>query len=313
MDMWLERRLRRVAAGQHGVICRSQLLAADVTDHEISWRIDIGRLEVMHPGVYYLDSTPATWKTELLAATMAAGPDAFASHRSAGVLWAMDAIYGKVIEVTVPYGESPEPAGVLLHRTRRRNPATQVDAIPTSTPERTLMDLASFLPDRVVWKAARSAVHRGTTTVSRMDRAVGVYGGRGVGGTRRMRRVIRLVSDDKSGSAAEIDLKDIVVNAEVPSSTQQLRVQLPDGSNVYPDFTWPDRLRIVEVDGFGAHGTPEQLESDLHRQNQLMDLGWEIRRFTATDIRNEPDRVRTEIIRFVNRPFREDLSRRSRD
>jgi hypothetical protein len=311
--MWEEGEVRVVAARQYGLVNRRQLLRMEVTDEEISWRIAIGRLEILHPGVYYLDCTPLTWKTEVLAAVMAAGPDAIASHRCAGVLWEMDAIYGRMIEVTVPYSESPEPKGVVLHRTRRPNPRAELAEIPVSPPEKALLDMAANLPDRTLWKAARSAVHRGTTNIRRMDEAIGIYGGRGVGGTRRMRRIIQLVADDKSGSPAEIDLKDMVFNAPVPIPVQQLRVPLPSRENAYPDFSWPDRMRIVEVDGFGAHGSPEQQQRDLRRQNQLLDLGWEIRRFTATEVRDEPERVRAELIRFVNKPFREDLSVQSTD
>jgi very-short-patch-repair endonuclease len=35
-----------------------------------------------------------------------------------------------------------------------------------------------------------------------------------------------------------------------------------------------------------------------------MALGWEIRRFTAKDIRDNPSEVLAEIVRFVNKPFR---------
>ena len=279
-----------------------------VTDEEIAWRIAGGRLEQVHPGVYYLDCVPATWKTEVLAAVMAAGPDALASHKCAAVLWGLDAIYGRMIEITVPYLDTPEPLGVILHRTRRPNPSTEFDAIPISPPEKALLDMAAKLPDRTLWKAARSAVHRGITTLDRIDMAVAVYGGRGVGGTRRMRRVIGLVADDESGSVAEIDFSEIVFDAPVPAPIAQLRIPLLDGSNAYPDFAWPDRKRIVEVDGFEAHGTPEQLQHDLRRQNQLLDLGWEIRRFTATEVRQEPRRVRDELVVFVNKPFCEGLS-----
>ena len=122
-------------------------------------------------------------------------------------------------------------------------------------------------------------------------------------GTRKCRRVFAFVADDQSGSVAEIDLKHIVLDAPVPTPIQQLRIKLPDLTNAYPDFAWPDRMRIVEADGFEAHGTPEQLQHDLRRQNQLMELGWEIRRFTATEIREEPERVRWESVRFVSRPF----------
>ncbi len=42
---------------------------------------------------------------------------------------------------------------------------------------------------------------------------------------------------------------------------------------------------------------------DLARQNLLMDLGWEIRRFPAQRIRDHPDEVRREVVAFVNAPF----------
>jgi len=262
-------------------------------------------MEQPHPGVYYLDAVVTTWKTEVLAATLAAGSSALVSHRTAAVLYRLDAVYGRMIEVTVPYRESPEPEGAILHRTRRPNPAAILDGMPMTPPERTLLDIAPILPERALEKATRSSVRDGLTTPEKLDLAIGIHGGRGVAGTRKLRRVVQVVSEDASGSVAEIDVKHFVMDAPVPAPVQQLRIRLPDGSNAYPDFAWPDRMRIVEADGFEAHGTPEQLQVDLRRQNQLMELGWEIRRFTATEIREEPERVCAAIIRFINKPFRE--------
>lgn len=304
--MWIEGKIREAATAQHGLTNRSQLIRLGATDHEIGWRLAAGRIVQPHPGVYYLDCTPRSWRTEVLSAVMAAGPKALASHRTAAILWGFDAIYGRMIEVTVPFNGEPDPAGVIVHRTRRINPGTVLDGIPLTLPEKALMDIAPFVGERVQMKATRSAVRQGITTVERLDAAVALYGGRGVAGTRMMRRVIRAVAHDQSGSVSEVDLKYIVMDASVAKPIQQLRIGLPNGDNSYPDFAWPDRRRIVEVDGFGAHSTPEQLQHDLSRQNQLMDLGWEIRRFTATDIRERPDEVRFEITRFVNKPFRAD-------
>jgi hypothetical protein len=304
--MWDDRTIRDSAGSQHGLISRSELIGAGATDREIRWRIGTGRIDIVHPGVYYLDSTRATWKTDVLGGVMAAGPDALASHRTAAILYEFDAIYGRVIEVTVPYSESPSPEGAILHRTRRLNPASVLDAIPIVSPEKALLDIAWIVPLRTLEKALRSAVSKGVTTCEKVDQAIGMFGGRGVKGTRKLRLAVRIVAQDQSGSVAEIDLKHIVEEAPVPPAIQQLKVRLTTSENAYPDFAWPDRMRIVEVDGFGAHGTPEQLQSDLRRQNLLMELGWEIRRFTATEIREEPDRVRADVIRFVNRPFRED-------
>lgn len=301
--MWEESAIRSIAAMQHGLVSRDQLQLVGITDNDVSRRVQDARLERIYAGVYYVDSIQPTWRGRVLAAVMAAGPDAVASHRTAGVLWELDAVYGHVIEITVPVEEAPEPDGVILHRTRRSAESVMLHRIPVSPIERTLLDLAAIIPLRTLIKAVRSAVRKSLTTVEGLDVAVKTHGGRGVTGTRKMRTAVRYVDDDQSGSVAEIDLKEIVLGSHIPRPIQQLEITLPDRSHAYPDFSWPDRMRIVEADGFEAHGTPEALRVDLIRQNALMDLGWEIRRFSATEIREHPDEVRAEIIRFVNKPF----------
>lgn len=301
--MWAESVIRDEARGSHGLLTRAQLVELGVSPHEIGNRIERGRLEQVHPGVYYLDAITPTWHTEVLAAVMAAGPGALASHRTAARLWQFDAIFGRVIELTVPFNEEPDPDGVIVHRTRRTNSEAEIEGIPVTSPSKTLLDLAWMMPLRTMQKAARSAVRLRLTTPDEMDETVRLYGGRGVAGTREYRKVIGFVADDLSGSVAEVDLVQIALDAPMPTPVQQFRVRLPDGTNAYLDVAWPDRMRLVEADGFEAHGTPEQMQQDLTRQNHLMEMGWEIRRFTATEIREEPERVRWEIVRFVNKPF----------
>jgi hypothetical protein len=234
--MWDEGRVRAIAAEQHALVYRSQVMAVGVTDHEIRRRLASGRMQQRHPGVYFLDCVAATWKTEVLAAVLASGPGAVASHRTAAVLWGFDAVYGRMIEVTVPWNEEPEPEGVILHRTRRPNPGVTLEEIPIASPERALMQVAAMLPERTLQKAARSVVRKGLSTVRKLDEGIAIYGGRGVAGTRAMRRVVGWVADDKSGSVAEIDLKHIVLDAPVPPPIQQMKVKLPSGDNVHLDL-----------------------------------------------------------------------------
>lgn len=278
------------------------MLQLGATDHLIRHGLTSGRWTEVHPGVYYLNVTPITWRTEVLAAVLAAGPDALASHRTAAVLYGLDGIYGKIIELTVPWTELPVPNGVIVHRTRRQLPKSVIDRIRVTTAERMLMDLASVVGDRTLEKATASAIHKGIVTFASMDQAIAVYGGRGVVGTKRMRRVLRLVDQDRSGSPSEVDVVRLVREAPVPHPICQLRIELPSGSNAYPDYTWPDRMRIVEIDGFDSHSTPDQQEHDLDRQNQLMELGWEIRRFSARQVRRDPAGFVRELVRFVNAP-----------
>ncbi|HEX6286249.1 MAG TPA: hypothetical protein VFZ80_02100 [Acidimicrobiia bacterium] len=256
----------------------------------------------MRRGVWYLNVTPATWRTEVLAATLTSGRHAVASHRTAGAIYQLDGIYGRILEVTVPYSNQPAPPGVILHRTRRSIAPTSFESLIVTSPARTLLDLAAFLPDRVLEKAMASAFRKRLTTPDEFDSTIGRLGGRGVGGTRRARRVLRAVANDLSGSVAEVDLAQLIRDAPIPSPVQQLRVELPGGRHAYPDFAWPDRMRIAEVDGLETHASQDQLASDLDRQNQLLDLGWEIRRWPAQTVRREPQRVIGELTRFVLAP-----------
>ena len=299
----MENDIVSVAAGQHGLITRRDARDLGATDHEIRWRLNVGRMEEPHPGVYYLNCTPATTRTRILSAVMAAGPDAVASHRTAGLLHGFDGIFGNPIDVTVPYSESPEPEGVILHRTRRPLDPVIVDMIPVTSVERTVLDLARIFGDRSIERVTASALRKKVTTPERLDAFIGLRGGRGVGGTRRLRRVLGLVADDMSGSVAEVDMRRLLLEAPIPSPIQQLQIRLPNGSHAYPDFAWPDRMRLAEVDGLDAHASPEQLTHDLDRQNQLMELGWEVRRFPAQMVRRDPLRVVTEITRFVMAPI----------
>lgn len=298
--MWDEALIRGHARDRHGLVGRPWLLQNGATDHEIKRRLASGRLEELHPGVYYLDAATATWRTTLLAGVLAAGPDAAASHRSAAVLWGLDGVYGRMIEVTVPFNEEPEPHRVILHRSRRGVQPVIHAGIPVTSVERTLLDLAALLPGATLERATASATRLNVATLDSIDACIARYGGRGVKGTRKLRSVLRLVENDHSGSVSEVDVAQLIRDAPIPDPVQQLRIHLPKGRNAYPDFTWQDLLKIVEIDGFGSHSTPEQQEHDLERQNALLDLGYEIRRFSARDVRRHPQKVIAEIVRFVS-------------
>ncbi|MDP9143434.1 MAG: DUF559 domain-containing protein [Actinomycetota bacterium] len=230
---------------------------------------------------------------------MAAGPHALASHRTAAVLWGLDGISGQMIEATVPYSKLPMPSGVIIHRTRRQLPAAVVDGIPITKVERTLLDLAANLPPIILEKALMSAVHLRLTTPDMIAQCLTEDGGRGVKGTKNLRRTLGFVDDGITGSPAEVDVMRLVRVAAIPAPDCQFEIEFPDGAKAYPDFAWPHLAKCIEIDGFDAHGSPEALERDLERQNKLLELGWEMRRFSARRVRRNPDGVLAEIVRFV--------------
>jgi hypothetical protein len=68
--MWEESVLRVIVAEQHGLIAPDQLQLVGITDNDLRRRLQDARLELVNPGVYYLDSIPPTWRSRVLAAVI---------------------------------------------------------------------------------------------------------------------------------------------------------------------------------------------------------------------------------------------------
>jgi very-short-patch-repair endonuclease len=54
------------------------------------------------------------------------------------------------------------------------------------------------------------------------------------------------------------------------------------------DFFWPEQALIVEVDGYGAHGSRSAFELDRDRDAQLAVLGLMVVRFTWRQLTERP-------------------------
>lgn len=102
----------------------------------------------MQPAVYRVAGAPVTWEQRVLAAVLAAGPGAAASHRTAAVLWGL--LSAGVIEIVVPRGRTPDLRGVIVHQTRDPIVTATRRGIPVTTPMRTLVDLGAVVPGAVV-------------------------------------------------------------------------------------------------------------------------------------------------------------------
>src|ERR1051326_2205207 len=90
---------QRVAAQQHGLVSRSQLLAAGLLEGAIWRRLVRHELEQVLPGVYRVPGSPATWLQSLMGVCLWAGNGASASHRAAAALWDIDGFPEGPLEV----------------------------------------------------------------------------------------------------------------------------------------------------------------------------------------------------------------------
>lgn len=282
------------------LVDRAGVMEAGGSDAMIAVRAANGWWTPLQAGVYRIGPPTGEWLERLKAALLACGPKAVISHRAAFVLWGLDGIDSRVVEVTVPYGNRPIPGGVIRHRTRRRIPVATIRGLPVTTVERTLLDVAPQVPQAVLSKGVDSALRLAVTDPLAIARIIHEQGGPGVRGVRRLERVlVDLECTGPTGSPAEVELLDAIRVSGLPTPVLQWEVVTPSGRRYRVDFGWPDRGKGVEVDGLDAHSGPERLDQDLARQNDLFDAGVELRRFTARSIRNDLEGVVAAIARFL--------------
>jgi very-short-patch-repair endonuclease len=211
----------------------------------------------------------------------------------------MDGIGSAPIEVTMPFGNFGTPHGAIVHRTRRATKPAEVRGIPVSGPERTLLECCRYLGALTIGKALDSAIRLDLTTVDRVLLMLANEGGRGVMGTRRLRGVLAQREHDTStDSGSEFELLYHMQKGMLPRPELGFELFPASGRRV-PDFIWPDLGKSVEVDGIDAHDSADKLDDDLVRQNELMDLGLEIRRFSARQVRRDPEGVVEQIRQFL--------------
>src|SRR2546423_11940748 len=156
--------IARLAARQHGVVARWQLLAGRLGRRAIDHRVERGRLHEVHRGVYAVGHQALSQRGRWMAAVLAAGPGAVLSHRAASGLWGVRR--SNALEITAP-GRRRRPGIVTHEALLPRDEVTTRAGIPVTTISRTIFDLAAVASFHDVEAAANQAhYHRLTDTLS---------------------------------------------------------------------------------------------------------------------------------------------------
>jgi very-short-patch-repair endonuclease len=268
-----EERVARLAAGQHGLVTRAQLRAAGLSAQAVDRRVASGRLRPAHRGVYQVGPLAGPRAVEL-AAVLAMGRDARASHESAAWLWGV--VPGRdasspVDLVVVGRGATSRP-GIRLHRVRRL-PADEravVERVPVTSVPRTLLDLATRVGRRDLEQAIERAERERLATLDDLTKLVARYPHRP--GT----PAVRALLDDQ----AEPALTESQAEEEFLRLSREAELPAPKvGAAAGPyrlDFYWPDHGIAVEVDGFRHHGVRPRFEGDRQRTARLAAMGIQV-------------------------------------
>jgi very-short-patch-repair endonuclease/predicted transcriptional regulator of viral defense system len=287
-----------VAAKQHGVVTRAQLVEAGVPAHAIDYRVGRRRLHRLYRGVYRVGTMEANYEKET-AAVLACGEAAVLSHRSAAGLWKMLPLPSAQVpvEVTILRGcRTPGPS-VRVHRFCHLDPAetTRFEGIPVTVPARTLLDLAGSVNDRRIEQALAAALREHLTDRDQIRELLARYPRRS--GAPLLRA---LVDRDRepafTRSEAEARFLKLARKARLQGPQVNARV-----SGYEVDFLWQRQRLIVEIDGFAFHSSPGAFERDRRRDAVLTGAGFRVVRVTWRQVTKEPEALLVSLARALAR------------
>ena len=299
-----DRRIAALAAAQHGLITRAQLLGIGLSASAVTRRLSGGRLHAVHRGVYAVGHPLLTRRGRDLAAVLACGPRAVLSHRSAGALWGLVAWSG-ARHVTAPRSRGPVP-GVVVHRTRRPVAAEMAirDGVPCTTWARTLLDLSGDLPVHRLVRALEAAALAGLYDHAELASVLARAAGR-PGAGRLREAVARGHHLTPSGTRSALEEAFLALIRSAPRPLPEPR------TNAWPtlrgepgfevDVLWESERVVVELDGRRYHELEGARQRDRARDTALARSGYRVIRLTWADVTRRPGATLRRVERTLGR------------
>jgi very-short-patch-repair endonuclease len=280
------RAVLRLAAEQHGVVTRAQLLELGLNSRAIEYRLQRGRLHRVHRGVYAVGRPELTRLGVLIAAVLSCGPGAALSHEQAGEVLGIRKRRGGPVEVTVPSGGMRSRPGLRVHRRAlAAGDVVQRHGLPVTSVVRTLLDLAPRLSLAQLEAAVNEADKLDLVDPDRLRVALAERPGQE--GVAALRGLLDRQTLTLTDTELERRFLPIVRRAGLPRPATQRRV-----NDFRVDFFWPELGLVVETDGLRYHRTPGQQARDRLRDQTHSAAGLTPLRFTHAQVLYEAGHVR---------------------
>lgn len=268
-----------------------------LTPGAIKHRIIRGDLVRVFHGVYAVGRAGLGRRGRWLAAVLTCGDGAVLSHVSAARHWGLLTADQARLDVSVPSPRkvSARP-GLRIHHTRLHSHDTTIrEAIPVTTPMRTLLDIASAAPRHLDDAFDCSLEHRlydHTKLTALLDRSTGRSG------LRALRDRASEAPDEAPilRSHLERQFRRLCRAHSIPPPATNVLVE-----GIEVDAYWPQARLVVELDGFAYHRDRETFERDRARDRRLLLAGHRVMRLTADDLTHRAARVAKEVLAALAR------------
>lgn len=275
-----------LAAQQAGYLSRQQIDEHGLTAAAVKWRVKAGTLRVVRKGLFRVDGIGGNYRA-LIRGAMAILPDPTVSHESAAEIHGIPFVPRRRSVVTVHQRTTHDFPGVQVHRSLDmiEEHRQLVDSIWTTTPARTLNDLAAVLHPQALRNAMDDSLASQLVSIGEVQRVFDQVARRGRAGCGEMRKVLNERIGSELVSASRLERLGMKVFALGGLPTPIWQYPAPWDHEKRIDFAWPQLCVACECDSRRWHTRVEDFQRDRDRDNLSLVHGWRVFRFTWDDFR----------------------------
>jgi hypothetical protein len=293
-----------LAAAQGGAFARWQLVAHGADDKIIERRCTAGLWVRVRPGVFVLPGLPPADATALWVAWLAVGPHASRSHECAADHWTLQPVVRHRHVFTTTHGDHHHLQGITVHQLRDLLPHHLVvaDGMPTTTPARTVVDLAAIVSFERLKRIVENGVNDHIVTDHEVGAVLQEVARPGKWGVRRLTRVLamRAPGDPVPDSVLERLLLHALRSVGLPDPVPQYPHPGREIGTGWVDYAYPDARLILEADGRRWHQRIADLKRDNARDKAASRAGWLTMRFMHEELTADPDEQGRSVIEALS-------------
>ncbi|WP_460364210.1 endonuclease domain-containing protein [Actinocorallia lasiicapitis] len=264
------------------------------------------RFRRLHHDVYVAAGQEGLLETRLAAALLAVGDGAVFSCVTAARIYGIPVPErDRAVHVAIPKAADTVPRwrGLEVHQFDvPADQRTSHHGWPVVGPERLFLELAARLPQRDLIVAGDQLLRHALTTEPAL--AAFLFRSTGLRGVARARLALPLLSP-LADSPPETHLRLLLLEAGLPAPAVNEPVRDPKMPWLIlarPDLSYPHAKVAIEYEGTHHQQDRAQYLHDIHRDEALTTLGWQVIRITKEQLYRHPTTVITRITKALSRP-----------
>jgi very-short-patch-repair endonuclease len=269
----------RILQEQGGLICRRE--HPDLIG-SIDAQLVGGNLVRLLPGIYAVPQAADLPLVRIRAAQLWQ-PNAVLTHQAAARLTFWPTLRLAEVHLAAPHRGGRRPGYLIDRRVVPADFVVELHGLRCTAPALTALDLIDCVGGEAIDVLLRSR----QATLSHLHEALAATPYRR---GNQQRRQLVLESRENPWSPPERLAHRLLRDAGITGWVGNLMVVVC-GHPYYVDIGFPDVRLAVEIDGREFHTGPTEFERDRWRQNDLVNAGWRVLRFTARMLEETPHLV----------------------